>query len=72
MDELAVAAATLAVSMDVDDEEELGVEVISGTVGAAAVLHSILATKGADKENEAGLPVGGDQRAEGCKVIIHP
>ena len=32
MDELAVAVATLAVSMDVDNEEEMGVEAIYGTV----------------------------------------
>ena len=30
----------MAVSMDVDNEEEMGVEAISGTGGAAEVLYS--------------------------------
>ena len=46
MDELAMAAATLAVSMDVDDDEEIGVEATSGTSAATEVLSAIDANRG--------------------------
>ena len=69
-----MAVATLAVSMDVDNEEEMGVEAISGTGGAAEVLYSILEAKDVEKENEQGgqhtppsrgaTPGGGDETAE--------
>ena len=72
MDELAVAAATLAVSMDVDDDEEDGVEATSDAVGAAEVLHSILEAKDVDKENQDNPPVLGDQRAKDRKVRLRP
>ena len=46
MDELSAAAATLVVSMDIEDEEERGVEATCDTSAAAKVLTSMGANQG--------------------------
>ena len=46
MEELSAAAATLAVSMDVADIDDLGVEDTNTTAGAAKVLSAIDANQG--------------------------
>lgn len=72
MDELAAAAAVVAMAIDDDAEEDSELE---DSPGAAAVHDAPMPDLGAaeaDKENESGLPVAANQRAEARKVLMRP
>ena len=72
MDDLAAAAAVVAMTIDDDGEEDLGLE---DTLGAAAADDMSLPDEevmAANKENQGDLPMGGKVRAPVLKVVLGP
>ena len=68
MDELAAAAAVVAMSVDDNAEEDAALEVIDGSAIAAHAQAPLDGTSKADKENHRDLPEGCEHGAANPKV----
>ena len=72
MDELAAAAATLAMVVDSENPEVVVLETTAGTVGAAVGDEAAVGSVGADEEIQPDLPVPRRLGTANPKVIPHP
>ena len=72
MNELAAAAAVMAMSVDDDGIDDLGLEDAPGGAASDDVAMAALETTAEDKENSGVLPVEGEQRAANQKVDLRP
>ena len=70
MDELATAAAVVAMSIDDDAEEETELDSMPGMSGDDAAQTSSMEVSSADKENQGDHPGLGEQRAADPKVYL--
>ena len=71
MDELAAAAATLAMVVDSENPEVVVLETTAGTVGAAVGDEADDVSASADEANQPDLPVPRRLQAANPKVILH-
>ena len=71
MDELAAAAAVVAMAVDSENPEDAVLETTVGTVGAAVGEEAAVESTGADKETQPDLPVPRRLGTVNPKVILH-
>ena len=72
MDELAAAAAVVAMSIDDNGEVDLDLEAAPGAAAGDNTPTSTLEATNADKENVDDLPGVREQRAAARKVVFRP
>ena len=72
MDELAAAAAVVAMAFDSENPEDAELETTVGTVGAAIGEEAAVGSASADEENQQDLPVPRRLGTANPKVILHP
>ena len=72
MDELAAAAAVLAVAIDPESDDDMVLETSGGAVGVETRAHREVESSCMDKENLNNFPVDRQPRAEVPKVISSP
>ena len=72
MDELAAAAAVVAMSIDDFADEDPALEVDAGSTAAGDAPPTMIDTSDGSKENERDSPEGCDNEAANPKVLILP